>query len=43
MTTTGSSDGRVPENKARTASGLDANVAGRPRLRLGWVTGLAFC
>jgi uncharacterized membrane protein len=34
--------GAVPENKARTASGLDANVAGAVAYAFGWITGLAF-
>jgi uncharacterized membrane protein len=42
VTSTGTPGGAVPENKARTASGLDANVAGAVAYALGWITGLAF-
>jgi len=41
MTTTGSPDGVVPENKARTAIGLDANVAAAVAYVFGWISGLA--
>ena len=42
MTSTGSPDSAVvPENKARTAIGLDANVAAAVAYVLGWISGVA--
>ena len=40
MTSTGPSSA-VPDNKARTSVGLDANVAAAVAYVLGWITGLA--
>jgi len=41
VTPTGTPGGTVPENKAPTALGLDANVAAAVAYMLGWITGIA--
>ena len=41
MTSAGTPGGSVPDNKARTSLGLDANVAATVAYMLGWITGIA--